>query len=576
MARSSLFRALRRLAGRAHAANHLGLSSEELPPRAHERREGPSRRDVLLGSLGAAALLPLAPACGGGGDKSIAVIGAGIAGLVAAHFLEEAGVRADVYEASMRAGGRMYTERGKLAGGQLVELGGELVDSDHVVLPALLERYGFTLDDLQATTAGLAQDEFHFGGAVVPEATLVAEFRPVAAKMAMAVMAGDASEDEFARIDAMSIPEWLEREAGLPTTSLLRRVLEVAYLEEFGLEVVEQSAWNLITLIDYTVLDPFRIFGDSDERYHTHQGNDALPVAIAERLADRVLYDHALKTVAKIGDQFELTFAHAGGGETVARVDHVVYALPFTKLREVDLRKAELSEEKLTIISELGYGTNAKLMLQFQARPWETAQRSAGSVITDVGQLQTVWATSRGQDGPQGILTNFAGGARGLSIGEGTPESQAQTVLPWIDTVFPGTAAQYIAGSVIRQHWPTAPFAKGSYAAYKKGQWAFFGKEGVREGNQHFCGEHCSENFQGYMEGGAETGALVAAELLDDLGVDKPALLAELIEMLTEAPRASYHAGFGRRMKIAQRRRAQQGRPVPVLHSARKSASGRP
>jgi monoamine oxidase len=152
-----------------------------------------------------------------------------------------------------------------------------------------------------------------------------------------------------------------------------------------------------------------------------------------------------------------------------------------------------------------------------------------------------MWATSRGQDGPQGILTNFVGGARGISIGEGTPESQAQVVLPWIDRVFPGTAAQYIANSAIRQHWPTAPFAKGSFTAYKKGQWAFFGKEGVREGNQHFCGEHCSENFQGYMEGGAETGALVAAELT---------------ELLTAAPRASYHAGFGRRMKIAQMRRA--------------------
>ena len=77
----------------------------------------------------------------------------------------------------------------------------------------------------------------------------------------------------------------------------------------------------------------------------------------------------------------------------------------------------------------------------------------------------------------------------------------------------------------------------------------------MREGNQHFCGEHCSENFQGYMEGGAETGALVAAELLDDLGVAQPRVLAGLIEVITAVPRASYHAGFGRRMKIAQVRR---------------------
>lgn len=554
VARSPLFRTLRRIARRAHAANQLGVSSTGLPPPS--RGDGPSRRDVLRGSLAAAALLPLAQACGDGdGDARIAVVGAGIAGLTVAHFLEQAGVRAEVYEASMRAGGRMFTARGMLAGGQLVELGGELVDSDHLVIPTLLDEYGLTLDDLVAATAGLKQDTFYFGNAEVPEAVLVAQFMPVAAKMAAAVTAGDASEDEFARIDALSIPDWLAQEAGLPATSLIRRILETAYLEEFGLEVAEQSAWNLITLIDYTTPDPFRIFGDSDERYHTHEGNDSLPVAIANRLADRVHFDHALTKVARTGGAFELTFAQAGGGEVTVEVDHVVYAIPFTKLREVDLDGAELSDEKRTIIDELGYGTNAKLMLQFSTRHWETAHQSSGSVITDVGQLQSTWATSRGQGGTQGILTNFVGGARGLAIGDGTAEAQAQTVLPWIDTVLPGTAARYITGSAIRQHWPTAPFVKGSYACYRKGQWAFFGQEGVREGNQHFCGEHCSENFQGYMEGGAETGALVAAELLDDLKRSYPPVLAGLIEMLTEAPRASYHGGFGRRMKIAQVRR---------------------
>jgi len=544
---------VRRIARRAYAANHAAPDASSAPP----RREGPSRRDVLLGSLGAAALLPLASACADdAGTPTIAIVGAGIAGLTAAHFLEQAGVRAEVYEASMRAGGRMYTQRGALVGGQLVELGGELVDSDHVVIPLLLENYGLSLDDLPAVTAGLTQDIFHFDGAAQSEATLVAQFRPVAAKMGMAVAAGDASEDEFARIDAMSIPEWLQQEAGLPPTSLIRRVLEVAYLEEFGLEVAEQSAWNLITLIDYTTPDPFHVFGDSDERYHIHEGSEALPAAMATRLADRIHYDHTLTRVAQSGDRFELTFARSGDSDLVVEVDHVVYALPFTKLREVSLDGAGLSDEKRQIIAELGYGTNAKLMLQFGSRPWETAHQSAGSCITDVGQLQNIWATSRGQDGPQGILTNFVGGARGLAMGDGTPEAQAQLVLPWIDTVFPGTAATYRAGSAIRQHWPTVPFAKGSYAAYKKGQWAFFGLEGAREGNQHFCGEHCSENFQGYMEGGAETGALVAAELLDDLEVEYPEVLATIVEMTTEAPRASYHAGFGQRMKLSQVRRA--------------------
>ena len=378
-------------------------------------------------------------------------------------------------------------------------------------------------------------------------------------KMAMNVAASEgtdpASVAEFERIDAMSIPEWLMMEAGLPANAMIKELLEIAYLEEYGIEAAMQSAWNMIYLIDYETPDPFRVFGDSDERFHIHEGNDALPTALADDLeADQLHLDHRLTRVAVAGDRYELTFDVSGAPVTVF-ADHVVYALPFTKLREVDLTAAGLSEDKLDVISNLGYGTNAKLMLQFTDRHWETAQMSGGGAITDVGELQTIWATSRGQDGTQGILTNFVGGNRGLTMGEGTPESQAQQVLPWINTVFPGTAAKYIANSAIRMHWPSYEFAKGSYAGYLVGQWKYFGTEGTREGNQHFCGEHCSEDYQGYMEGGAETGLLVAAEILDDLRAVKPVELVEQLKLVASRPRASYHAGFGERMRLGEIRK---------------------
>jgi len=61
----------------------------------------------------------------------------------------------------------------------------------------------------------------------------------------------------------------------------------------------------------------------------------------------------------------------------------------------------------------------------------------------------------------------------------------------------------------------------GSYSCYLPGQARFSGLEGERVGNLHFCGEHTSVDYQGYMNGGAESGERVAAELLDDLGVER-------------------------------------------------------
>jgi monoamine oxidase len=45
---------------------------------------------------------------------------------------------------------------------------------------------------------------------------------------------------------------------------------------------------------------------------------------------------------------------------------------------------------------------------------------------------------------------------------------------------------------------------------------AFSGYEGMRQRNTHFAGEHCSINFQGFMEGGAEEGVRAANEILTD------------------------------------------------------------
>ncbi len=45
-----------------------------------------------------------------------------------------------------------------------------------------------------------------------------------------------------------------------------------------------------------------------------------------------------------------------------------------------------------------------------------------------------------------------------------------------------------------------------------------YGVEGERVGNLFFAGEHTSLEYQGYMEGGCETGQAVAIAILEDLG----------------------------------------------------------
>ena len=69
------------------------------------------------------------------------------------------------------------------------------------------------------------------------------------------------------------LSKWLDA-AGMEPW--LRRLLDVAFTTEYGLETAEQSTLNLLLLMDPSP-SPFRIFGASDERFHVHRGNQTIP-----------------------------------------------------------------------------------------------------------------------------------------------------------------------------------------------------------------------------------------------------------------------------------------------------------
>ncbi len=527
MARTPLFSACKRWASLAYLAERQKCPTREYVEQVWDTWR-PTRREVLRVALGAATLAAV-PYTGCMSQRNsaerVAIVGAGLAGLHAAYRLRQAGVLAQVYEASVRVGGRMWTARGRFAERQVAELGGEFIDSNHTCCCGLAQEFGVQLDDLFANEPpGLRQETFFFQNRRVDEVEIIEAFRPVAARIAVDVQAAVENAETFARLDAMSITEWL---AELPeANALIKTILEVAYIGEYGLEADDQSAFNLLWLIDFETPDAFHIFGKSDQRFHLRTGSDTLTTRLAEAVAGQIRTDMRLVAVTQRADgTYRLTFEH-GTALVEREAEHVVLAIPFTLLRQVELR-LELPPAKRRVIAELGYGTNAKLLGQYTTRVWRGVHNASGTAYTDNG-LQNLWDAARGQEGASGILTTFLGGRGGITVGAGTPEARVLETLPRIEAVFPGTAVTYCPGRALRMHWPSAPFALGSYAVYRPGQTAFEGIEGQRVGNLHFCGEHTSVAFQGLMEGACVTGACVAQAILHDMGLPTAHILTAL------------------------------------------------
>lgn len=514
MAHTPLFRALQRWLRLARAAEQQPCPTQEYLEQ-RQSLQHLTRRQALQTAAMLFATLPVMHCTARRRDDRVAVVGAGLAGLHAAYRLRQAGVLADVYEASTRLGGRVLTARG-LHEGQVAELGGEFVNSDHFYMHSLAREFGLPMDDLFASgPAGQRRETFYFQGRLVEEADIVAAFRPVATRMAAAVEAAARDDAIFQQLDALSIAEWLDGVA--EASALLKAILDVAYIGEYGLEVAEQSVFNLLLLIDFETPAPFRLIGDSDERWRLRAGSDVLSTRLAEPIAGQIHTDMRLVALSQRPDGvYRLTFEQ-GRAVVEREARHVLLALPFSTLRQVAMR-LPLSAEKRHMIAELSYGTNAKLLGHYSARVWSTVHQSSGTAYTDNG-LQVLWEATRGQSGTGGMLTVLLGGARGLAVGSDTPEAQFVRLLPQVEAIFPGTAARYWPGSALRMHWPSVPFALGSYVAYRPGQTIWRGLEGEREGNLHFCGEHTSVDYQGFMEGACETGAWAAQEILYDLNV---------------------------------------------------------
>lgn len=520
MARTPLFHLLQRAARIAHASTRVSMPLEEFHARGRELRFDAGRRRVLQGA-GAGLLLAgcqaMPTVVRPSGDE-VAIVGAGIAGLTAAWRLRQAGVPVRLFEAQSRIGGRMLSLRDHFADGQVVELGGELIDTGHVRIRALAAELGVELDDLLAGET--LHDTWYFDGRKLGEREIVEAFVPVAAAIERDVATlGDGDLDyrdgnpAFHALDALSIAQWLDRNG---VSGWLRRLLEVAYTTEMGLEPGEQSALNLLTFIGTDDADAFKVFGESDERFHVRGGNDLVPRRLGDRLGDAVETGSVLESVRGDAGGYTLSFRR-GAASVAVHAKQVILALPFTLLRKVEL-SLDLPEAKRRAIDQLAYGTNAKLMIGFDQRTWR-AHDANGASMSDLA-YQTTWETSRRQPGHAGILTNFTGGRHGVELGQGTPQHQAERAVTDLERLFPGIAAARSGNRQARFHWPSHPWSLGSYACFRPGDWSDLrGAIGASVGGLHFAGEHCAPETQGFMEGGVESGELAAAVVLAQRGL---------------------------------------------------------
>jgi monoamine oxidase len=469
----------------------------------------PNRREFLGAGLAGAAALAAARVGvrdrpDAGTARRVVVVGAGLAGLTAAHDLRDAGWDVVVLEARHRVGGRAHTIRAPFTGGLHAEAGGESIDDNHTAIRALLTRFGLATAarraDRETTATTFVRGRRRPAAAYVTGrgGRVLADYdRYYDAVDRLGVDIDPEHPDRAAnaeRLDRRSLASFIDDLHLVPEARLL---VEIAETSEYATEprhlsllfVAQQSA--VVQHVPDGAVETMRVAG----------GSDALPRAMAAALGPAVRLGAEVRRIAAHGD-------HVTVSTSTGRFDaaHVVLALPPRPLRAIRFTPA-LPAGVRTAIDGLELGPAVKVMTQYRERFWD-AGGASGLVITDL-PFHIAWDATDSVASTDGILSTFTTGESALRLGARPDRARIAEIHREIGRVYPGAAALQSAAAT--KAWRNDRFTGGGYAAWLPG--TFLGSwERLRRpvGRMHFAGEH-TEALAGYMESAVRSGHRVAA-----------------------------------------------------------------
>lgn len=535
MARTPALRKLIQLFQQAHQLNlqDVNLQDDTGRSKSHESpRSARLRRRKFLqlatlssGAAIAAGTLSQAPIAFGNAGPRIAIIGGGIAGLNAAYQLKKAGIRATVYEARSRIGGRIHSVTGQLGPGLVSDIGGSLINTTHEDMLALVRDFKLQLFNRKTDPAigGTPETGYYFDGRTRYEPEVAQKLRPLAQIIARDVALLDEDYDTYGpRFDQFSVKDYLDRASSQIPEPWIRTLIEHTIRVEYGVEPHQSSCLQLLSLVASVNGNQVDITSGTDETYSLQGGCGLITDRLGQALVGQVRTQMVLQQLIFNGKTYRLTFQN---NQTID-ADYVILALPFSVLRNVDLQ-VKLPNLFRKMIQEVDLGKNEKVFAAFNQKLWRQPFGFVGALWSDLGFAE-VWDDTQRQSRNDGALSFFFGGQQVDLIQSGSAASQGQRMVDRLNRIIPNIV--FVATQkFLRTNWLKDPFTKGSYSTFKPGQLTQFAqyfyvdaensadRQEVRFGNLLFAGEQLSDSYYGYMNGGAETGRLAAESLIRQL-----------------------------------------------------------